>query len=169
MPIKPTAVPVLFLALAMTSPVTAQDGGVSTGGGEIRDGSAFGRDATTPSRIASSRIEMNRGRHTGQPQSLTTADVRRQAETAVDRAGFVCTVLEASPIGRTRSGRPLIEIDCAEGAGMVVADDEPVTAVDCLDLAPDAGQGGRNRRVVTQCTLPANLAAIAAEPQSARN
>lgn len=157
----------LALALPVATPVAAQDGGVSTGGGEIRDASAFGRDAVTPTRIVSSRIEMNRGRNTGAAQSLSTADVRHQAVTALDRAGFVCAVQEAVPVGRTRSGRPLIEVDCAEGGGMIVADDEPVTAVDCLDLAPDSGQGGRRRRVVSQCVLPANVAAIAAEAQSA--
>lgn len=159
----------LAAALLLATPAVAQDAGVSSGGGEIRDPSAFGRDAVTPSRIVSSRIEMNRGRNGAPSQSLSTADLRYQAETAVSRAGFACTVQDAVPVGRTRSGRPLIEIDCAEGGGMIVADDDPVTAVDCLDLAPDDGQGGRRRRVVTQCTLPANLAAIAAEPQSARN
>lgn len=157
---------VVLAALLLAAPAAAQDAGVSTGGGEIRDASAFGRDAVTPTRIVSSRIEMNRGRNAGGAQSLSTADVRNQAETAVSRAGFACTVLEAVPIGRTRSGRPLIEIDCAEGGGMVVADDEPVTAVDCLDLAPDTGQGGRRRRVVAECSLPANLAAVAADRET---
>lgn len=157
----------LLAVLLLAAPAAAQDAGVSTGGGEIRDASAYGRDAVTPTRIVSSRIEMNRGRNGGGVQSLSTADVRHQAETAVGRAGFACTVLEAVPVGRTRSGRPLIEVDCAEGGGMVVADDEPVTAVDCLDLAPDTGQGGRRRRVVAQCTLPANLAAVAAERELA--
>lgn len=159
----------LLCAALLATPALAQDGGVSTGSGEIRSASAFGRDAVTPSRIVSSRIEMNRGR-TGVAASLSTADVRHQAESAVARVGAVCSILEARPVGRTRSGRPLIEVDCAEGGGMIVADDETVTAVDCLDLAPDGGQGDRRRRVISQCVLPANVAAVAAEAQSpARN
>lgn len=110
---------------------------------------------------------MNRGRNAAAQPSLSTADVRHQAESAVSRVGAVCTILDAVPVGRSRSGRPLIEVDCAEGGGMIVADDDTATAVDCLDLAPDTGQSDRRRRVVSQCVLPANVAAVAAEPHSA--
>ncbi|QDH72456.1 hypothetical protein [Brevundimonas sp. M20] len=163
----------LVLLLTVATPVAAQDAAVSTGSGEIRDVSAFGRDAVTPTRIASSRIEMNRGRNAPAGPSLSTADVRHQAQSALSRVGAVCSILEVVPVGRTRSGRPLIEVDCAEGGGMIVADDDTATAVDCLDLAPDAGRSDRRRRVVSQCVLPANVAAVAAEshspPGAARN
>lgn len=122
----------------------------------------FGVTAETPSRIAGSREEMNRGRNTPlgpSPQIL--------AATAVARAGLVCTVLEAAVVGRTQDGGALVEIDCAEGGGVIVAESDPLRIVDCLDLAPDEGQAGRRQRVVSTCRLPGN--AGLARAQSARN
>lgn len=123
----------------------------------------FGVTAETPSRITGSREEMNRGRNTpGGPS------VEAQAATAVARAGLVCTVAEAAVVGRTHGGQPLIEIDCVEGGGVIIADTDPLQIVDCLDLAPDTGQAGRRQRVVTTCRLPGN-AGLAERSQSARN
>jgi hypothetical protein len=70
----------------------------------------FGEVAETPSHIAGSREEMNRGRNTAIGPS-----VQDQAADAVARAGLVCAVAEAAVIGRTRDGGSLIEIDCVEG------------------------------------------------------
>lgn len=112
----------------------------------------FGVTAETPSRIAGSREEMNRGRNTAIGPS-----VQEQAADAVARAGLVCAVAEAVVIGRTRDGGPLIEIDCAEGGGVIIADSDPLQVTDCLDLAPDTGQAGRRQRVVTACQLPGNV------------
>ncbi|WP_420479164.1 hypothetical protein [Brevundimonas sp. FT23028] len=155
----------LIAALLLAAPpALAQEAGPAGSHSQIRDPSAFGLDAVTPTRLASSRIEMNRGRNTRLPPSISTAAGHRQALNALQRIGAVCTLVETRVVGRTRSGRPLIEVDCQEGGGMIVADDDPVIAVDCLDLAPDAGQGGERRRVVSQCVLPANVAAVAAEP-----
>ncbi len=123
----------------------------------------FGVTAETPSRIAGSREEMNRGRNTA-----ITPSVQEQAADAVARAGLVCAVAEAAIIGRTRDGGPLIEIDCVEGGGVIIADSDPLQVTDCLDLAPDTGQGGRRQRIVTACTLPGNLG-LADRSQSARN
>jgi len=123
----------------------------------------FGVVAETPSRIAGSREEMNRGRNTAVGHS-----VQDRAAAAVTRAGLVCTVADAAVIGRTRDGGPLIEIDCVEGGGVIIADSDPLQVTDCLDLAPDAGQAGRRQRVVSACTLPGNLD-LAERSQSARN
>ena len=123
----------------------------------------FGVTAETPSRIAGSREEMNRGRNT-----VVGASAQDQAADAVARAGLVCAVAEAAIIGRTRGGGPLIEIDCVEGGGVIIADSEPLQVTDCLDLAPDTGQAGRRQRIVTACTLPGNLG-LADRSQSARN
>lgn len=112
----------------------------------------FGEVAETPSRIAGSREEMNRGRNTAIGPS-----VQEQAADAVARAGLVCAVAEAAVVGRTRDGGPLIEIDCVEGGGVIIADSNPMQITDCLDLAPDAGQAGRRQRVVTACQLPGNI------------
>lgn len=127
----------------------------------------FGVTAETPSRIKSSREQMNRGRNARTPPSAT-ADARALAEAAVARAGLVCTVAEAAVIGRARDGGPLVEIDCAQGGGVIIADTDPMQIVDCLDLAPDSGQAGRRERVIAACRLPGN-AGLAAEGQSARN
>ena len=123
----------------------------------------FGVVAETPSRIASSREEMNRGRNTAIGPS-----VQEQAADAVARAGLVCVVAEAAVIGRTRDGSPLIEIDCIEGGGVIIAGSDPLQVTDCLDLAPDTGQAGRRQRIVTACTLPGNLG-LAERSQSASN
>ena len=123
----------------------------------------FGVTAETPSRISGSREEMNRGRNTAIGPS-----VQEQAADAVARAGLVCAVAEAAFIGRTRDGGPLIEIDCVEGGGVIIADSDPLQVTDCLDLAPDTGQAGRHQRVVTTCRLPGN-AGLAERSQSARN
>lgn len=122
----------------------------------------FGVTAETPSRIAGSREEMNRGRNG------RMAPVGVQAAAAVARAGLVCSVAEAAVVGRARDGGPLIEIDCVEGGGVVIADSTPMQVVDCLDLAPDTGQAGRGRRVVSACVLPGN-AGLSGRTQSARN
>ncbi|WP_298098092.1 hypothetical protein [Brevundimonas sp.] len=123
----------------------------------------FGVTAETPSRMPDSREEMNRGRN-----SAIGPSVQEQAADAVVRAGLVCAVAEAAVIGRTRDGGPLIEIDCVEGGGVIIADTDPLRVVDCLDLAPDTGQGGRRQRIVSACTLPGN-AGLAGRGQSARN
>ena len=123
----------------------------------------FGVTAETPSRMDGSRREMNRGRN-----EPITRPVREQAADAVARAGLICTVAEAAVVGRTRNGGPLIEIDCIEGGGVIIADSDPLQITDCLDLAPDTGQAGRRQRIVTACTLPGNLG-LAERSQSARN
>lgn len=123
----------------------------------------FGEVAETPSRIAGSREEMNRGRNTAIGLS-----VQEQAADAVARAGLACAVAEAAIIGRTRNGGPLIEIDCVEGGGVIIADSDPLQVTDCLDLAPDTGQAGRRQRIVSACRLPGN-AELAERARSGRD
>lgn len=123
----------------------------------------FGVAAETPSRLAGSREEMNRGRNTPIGPS-----VQDQAADAAARAGLVCTVAEAAVVGRTRDGGPLIEIDCVEGGGVIIADTDPLQVTDCLDLAPDTGQAGRRQRIVAACQLPGN-AGLAERSRSAGN
>lgn len=123
----------------------------------------FGVTAGTPSRIAGSREEMNRGRNA--PADPPAGPL---AASLVARAGLVCSVAEAAVVGRTRDGGALVEIDCIEGGGVIIADSDPIQVTDCLDLAPDDGQAGRRQRVVSACVLPGN-AALADRSQSARN
>lgn len=118
--------------------------------------STFGVTAVTPGRIPDSRDEMNWGRNEAGVPILGPTAVRERAEAAVARAGLICTVVEAAVVGRARDGGPLIEIDCVEGGGVIIANTDPMQIVDCLDLAPDTGQAGRRQRVVTACRLPGN-------------
>ena len=122
----------------------------------------FGVTAGTPSRIAGSREEMNRGRNApaDPPAAPRAADL-------VARAGLVCTVAEAAVVGRARDGGALVEIDCIEGGGVIIADSDPIQVTDCLDLAPDDGQAGRRQRVISGCVLPGN-ASLAALNHTAR-
>ena len=145
-------------ALALT-PQSAQE----PEGLRIYTPGQFGVTAETPSRIAGSREEMNRGRNA--PAEAASAP---QAAALVARAGLVCRVAEAAVIGRARDGGALVEIDCVQGGGVIIADSDPIQVTDCLDLAADAGQAGRRQRVVSACRLPGN-AALAARSQSARN
>lgn len=161
-----TAVSVLVTALAGTS-ITA------TAIAQDRPGAAnpgqFGVLATTPSRMEGSRREMNRGRERVWRANMTPAQTRRYAQDALTRGGFQCDVAEAVVVAQTRDGAPLVEVDCVEGGGLIIADANPMIATDCLDLGPDAGieavDGGR----IEACRLPANVASVTAERQSARN
>ena len=148
--------------LAQTAPALQEPEGV-----RIYSPGQYGVTAETPSRIPSSREAMNHGRNQP-PAPRPTATARELATAAVARAGLICAVAEAAVIGRTRDGGPLIEIDCVEGGGVIIADADPVQVVDCLDLAPDEGQAGRRQRVITACRLPGN-AGLAGQGQSARN
>lgn len=117
----------------------------------------FGLEAGTPSRIDSSRREMNYGRNGDMPLSPGSDAVNGRAASLVTRAGLVCSVVEAAVVGRTRGGGDLFEVDCAEGGGVIVADGDPVQVIDCLDLAPDTGQAtGRRQRVISACRLSGN-------------
>ena len=144
------------------APERPNEGMVIYGPGQI------GAEAETPSRIDSSRREMNRGRNGDVDPAPGGSAVRARAAAAVRRASLVCTVLEAAVVGRARGGEPLIEVDCAEGGGLIVADTDPVEVTDCLDLAPDAGPPVRGRRVIAACRLPGNVAAVRTD-HSARN
>jgi len=149
----------LLMVAALALPQSAQE----PEGLRIYTPGQFGVTAETPSRMAGSRAEMNRGRN--EPITVPAAD---QAARLVARAGLICTVAEAAVVGRSRDGGSLVEIDCVEGGGVIIADAEPLQVVDCLDLAPDTGQAGRRQRIISACRLPGN-AGLAGRGQSARN
>lgn len=121
--------------------------------------------ATTPSRIRSSRREMNRGRTTPFAVRMSEWETRRYADDLVDRAGFHCSVADALVVGRTAESMPVIEVYCGEGGGLVIADALPIQATDCLDFAPIEGEPPDD--VIAACRLPANVALVAATRQSA--
>ena len=153
---------VLFLAVLAGPALALPQSAREPEGLRIYSPTQFGVVAETPSRLSGSREEMNRGRNTA-----IGASAQDQAADAVARAGLVCAVAAAAIIGRTRDGGPLIEIDCVEGGGVIIADSDPLQVTDCLDLAPDTGQAGRRQRIVAACRLPGN-AGLAERAVSAR-
>lgn len=149
-------------AAAQSAPEHQGDGMIIYGPG------ALGVEAETPSRIDGSRRELNRDRNADLDPVPGGPAVRARAAAAVQRGGLACTVLEAAVIGRAQGGEPLMEVDCAEGDGLIVADSDPIQATPCRDLAPDAGPPVRGRRVVAACRLAGNVAAARTD-HSARN
>lgn len=134
----------------------------STGDSRIYSPGQLGINATTPSRIASSRREMNRGLRSTFHVNMTPTMAVTYAEQAVRRAGYQCAVSEAVVVGQTRGGEPLVEVDCSNGGGLVIADSNPIVASDCLDLSPEEAVTGRNSLRIEACRLPGNVASVAA-------
>ncbi len=124
--------------------------------------------STTPSRIASSAREMNRGRESSFQVRMSPRQARRHARELVTRADILCDVAEAEIVAYTEDNIPLMEIDCAVGGGIVIADTLPIQAMDCLDLAMPEAQAEQGGYVLT-CRLPGNVAVVDAARQSARN
>jgi len=154
---------VLLAGLAGPALALAPQNAQEPEGVRIYSPGQFGVTAETPSRMAGSREEMNWGRN-----PLVRAPAAPDAAALVARAGLVCSVAEAAVIGRARDGGALMEIDCVEGGGVIIANSDPIQVTDCLDLAADAGQAGPRQRVVSACRLPGN-AALAGRAQSTRN
>jgi len=157
------AASIAFVVAPAARPALAQDRPNATNPGQ------FGVTATTPSRMDRSRREMNRGREQIWDPNMSASQTRTYAERALRRGGFDCEVADAVLVAQTRDGTPRVEVDCAEGGGLVIADTEPMMATDCLDLAPGVGMETNGTGRVEACRLPANVASVAAERQSARN
>lgn len=150
------------------------NGHVETYGVEgTRAAPALGIDATTPSRIASSRREMNRGRRGGDRgfrEDMNQDETVQYAERVIRRAGFACQVLDAAVVARSNAFAPFVEVYCSEGGGLVVSDTSPLQWVDCLDI-PAEGYEVTHNNVLSRCQLPGNVAAVppAAQNGSANN
>ena len=160
-------IPALAFAglLLAAAPVLAQDGSSEA----VTSPGQLGIVATTPSRIDRSRRELNRGRTQVWRTNMTPTQLRSYAEGALRRGGFQCVVHEALMVAQTSDGTPLVEVDCAEGGGLIIADTNPLQATDCLDLSPATGMAAANGSRINACRLPGNVASVAAEAQSARN
>jgi len=177
--------PALFasgvMAAVLTAPTTASaqsvqsnPGLAETYGMEANAPSRFGGlDATTPSRIPSTRREMNRGRRGsdgGYPRNMTERQAHAYAERVIRDAGFVCNVVEARVAAQSGDRAPFVEVDCQEGGGLILADTWPIQATDCLDV-PEGGINVGYYTGVVRCTLPGNVAVVAGyrEVSDARN
>lgn len=128
--------------------------------------SDIGIVATTPSRIGSSRREMNRGRATAFEVTMSPRQTRRHARDLLGRADIHCDVADAAIVAYTDDYIPLVEVDCVEGGGLVIADTLPIQAMDCLDIPPAEDD---ETGFILACTLPGNVAVVNAARQSARN
>ncbi len=123
--------------------------------------SFLGSVAETPSRLASTRREMNRNRVN--PSNLVRlpgdpATVLANAQAAMNRSGKTCEVVEAVTVGRAINGRFVYEADCAVGEGYLVVADFPADAVTCAALGDGIGDRERDRDtdVIDECKLPGN-------------
>lgn len=146
--------------------------GVNTGPGasgvEVLGNPAdAGLIATTPSRIPSSRREMNRGRNTPFEVGMSPRRARIHARELVERADLRCDVADAKVVAFTTEHVAVVEVDCGQG-GLVIVDSLPIQATDCLDLTPPDANPAEDRFFLT-CELPGNAARVTAARQSARN
>lgn len=147
------------------------NGHTETYGMEARSSANFGLDATTPTRIESSRREMNRGRRGGDRgfrEDMNRNETFQYAERVIRRAGFVCEILDAAVVARSNAFAPFVEVNCNEGGGLVVADTTPLQWVDCLDIPAEGYEVTHNNRL-GRCQLPGNVAAVAPQNDSANN
>ena len=149
--------------LAPTPPV-----GPGSSGMEVLGNPAdAGLTATTPSRIPSSRREMNRGRNSPFQVRMSPRQARYHARDLVRRADLRCEVADAMVVAFTSEQVPVVEVDCREG-GLVIVDTLPIQATDCLDLAPANVDPAEDRFHLT-CQLPGNVSRVASARQSPRN
>jgi hypothetical protein len=153
------------------TPALAQDSvnpGTSPGTSELFNSPGLtGLVSTTPSRIGSSRREMNRGREAVWHPNMTPSQIQTYAERVVRRAGYRCNVIDSAFRAQLSDGSPVVEVHCEGAGGLVLADTNPIQATDCLDL-PNAGlvvQGD----LIDSCRLPGNVAATPRRDQSATN
>lgn len=154
---------VAFTAASLaTAPVAMAQ--TERGRADMTSPSQLGVTATTPSRMERSRREMNRGRNSSWRVNMTPSQTHSYAEDVLRRAGFICQIAEAVTVGQTNEGAPLVEVDCVDGGGLVIADTDPIMAADCLDLVPGSAVTRETR--LEACRLPANVAAVAADRSS---
>ena len=127
----------------------------------------IGLMSTTPSRIPSSRRELNRGRTTPFEVGMSPRRARIHARDLVERADLQCEVSAAKVVAFTSDHMAVVEVDCGQG-GLVIVDSLPIQATDCLDLTPAEANPAEDRFFLT-CELPGNAARVSAARQSARN
>lgn len=158
--------------LATSASAQVLNSGVPTGPGAsgtevLGNPSDIGIVSTTPSRISSSRREMNRGRNSPFEVGMSARRARLHARDLVERADLRCDVSAAAVVAFTTEQAPVVEVDCVEG-GLVIVDTLPIQATDCLDLSPANADPAEDRFFLT-CQLPGNVARVAAARQAARN
>ena len=161
----------LAAVLALTAaPASAQTPGMGPGfsTSEIltnpHDAAAM---AATPTRIRSSRREMNRGRRSPTEVHMSARQARQHARDLIQRAEIQCEVAEAMLIAVTEGNIPVVEVDCADSGGLVIADTLPIQATDCLDFG--MSDPSANDEPFLTCQLPGNVAMLNAARQSDRN
>jgi len=119
--------------------------------------------ANTPSRIRNSRREMNRDRRVPVQRHMSARQARQHARDLIRRADIQCEVAEAMMIAVTSGNIPVVEVDCADGGGLVITDTLPMQATDCLDFSMPDPSG--DDAPFLRCQLPGNVAML--ERQSA--
>ena len=143
-----------------TSPPPINGGLPGTEGVAVHGGQA-GMAATTPSRIRSSRREMNRGVYNASDNPDFPTDpaiIRRDAQGAMDRSSERCQVSDATIVGAGADNTPIFETICAGGVGFIVVSGTQGVAVECgaLAAATSDRSARRDMDVVSECRMPGN-------------
>lgn len=145
------AVPLMLLAV----PASAQslEGDISSLPSEMFNSGPMGSAAITPSRMSSTRLEMNRGREPRWHSNMTGSQRKTYAERTLARAGYRCHVVDTAFIAQLSDGTPLVEVSCRGGGGLIIANTSPIQATDCMDLPLQGdSRGGAGR--IESCQLP---------------
>ncbi len=154
---------VIFAAVALAAPAatsaSAQDGLPQPPQPSYTynrmDGTTMGILSTSPSRIDSSRREMNRNRETAWATNPTPSQLRTMAQRSLRRGGYQCTIAEVDLVAQMLDKTLIVEVACTEGGGVVIAGTDPVQVTDCVDLVNATGAIG-------PCRIPRNVTLVSA-------
>lgn len=159
------AVATMFTAGAASAQGTSPppiNGGIENSDGVIiySPGQA-GLLATTPSRIESSRREMNRAQYRVGDNPRFPTDpgiIRGEAQAAMDRSPERCQVTDATIVGVGAGNTPIFETVCSHGVGFVVLSDRRRVAIECAALAAATAdrRADRDMLVVSECRMAGN-------------
>ncbi|KPF80897.1 hypothetical protein IP78_06525 [Brevundimonas sp. AAP58] len=125
----------------------------------------LGTAAGSATRLDRLRRELDRGRPSNvvrDPLPVDPVDIRRGAQTAMNRARTGCQVNDAAVLGYSLDNDFVYEAACENGQGYLVVASMRPTVVECgtaLDGA-DSPERDVDAIVISQCVLPANQPAL---------
>lgn len=125
----------------------------------------LGTAAGSATRLDRLRRDLNRGRPSNairDPLPTDPADIRRGAQTAMNRARTGCQVNDAAVLGYSLDNAFVYETACDNGRGYLVVASLRPTVVECGTALDGANDPERDvdAVVISQCVLPANQPAL---------
>jgi hypothetical protein len=125
----------------------------------------LGTAAGSATRLDRLRRDLNRGRPSNierDPLPTDPADIRRGAQTAMNRARTGCQVNDAAVLGYSLGNDFVFETACNDGRGYLVVASLRPTVVECGTALDGTGDPERDvdAVVISQCVLPANQPAL---------